>query len=79
MHSVFIRVRMFLSLIFTGGPPACIETAMGETRRWMNFVTWLSIFYTSATFQRCLVEGILGKDNAIVMYMPDLWRQKCFS
>ena len=25
------------------------------------------------------VEGILGKDDATVMYMPDLWRRKRFS
>ena len=46
------RVPMFLSLIFAGGSRARIETAMGETRRWMNFVTWLSVFYMSAAFQR---------------------------
>ena len=31
MHRIFTRVRMFLSLIFTGGPRTCIETAVGET------------------------------------------------
>ena len=46
------RVPMLLSLIFAGGSHACVETAMGETRRWMNFVTWQSVFYTSAAFQR---------------------------
>jgi hypothetical protein len=31
---------------------------MGETRIWMNFVTWLSVFYTSTAFRQSQVEGI---------------------
>ena len=31
---------------------------MGETRIWMNFVTWLSVFYMSTAFRQSQVEGI---------------------
>ena len=40
----------------------------------MNFVTWLSVFYTSGAFQNPEVKGILGKNDGIVLHMPGLWR-----
>ncbi|KAH9986395.1 hypothetical protein BJV77DRAFT_1029354 [Russula vinacea] len=60
---------MFLSLIFA--------TAMGETRRWMNFVTWLSVFYTSAAFQRSKGRRnppIIGQERRYCAANP--WGQK---
>ena len=43
-----------------------------------NFVTWLSVFYTSAATHPQIsnnpeVEGILGKNDATVLQMPGLW------